>query len=142
VAGKRVGVDVQQPSVPCEADAGQHRHDAGGEQRLHHVHVGVAGRKAHRAEADDAAIDREVGWCDVRQSARTISAGQPDGADAGRGQCGHEACVDESRQDRDHDRQSRLVGDAQSLDLPLLDARHLQRRVDFPAAAMDNRQRC
>ena len=51
----------------------------------------------------------------------------------------HEPRVDRAGQHRDDDVERRVVGDAQAVDLPLLDAGGLQRRVDFLAAAMHDR---
>ena len=53
---------------------------------------------------------------------------------------GDEPRVDGAGQHRDDDVERRLVGDAQPVDLPLLDAGRLQRRVDFLAAAVDDDQ--
>src|SRR5439155_18251293 len=54
---------------------------------------------------------------------------------------GDEARVHGARQHGDDDVERRLVGDAQAIDLPLLEAGDLQRRVDLFAPAVHDRHR-
>ena len=65
----------------------------------------------------------------------------PTAANAGGVERRDEPCVDRARQHRDDDVERRFVGDAQAVDLTLLDAGGFQRRVDLLAAAVNDRRR-
>src|SRR5262245_10308438 len=80
-------------------------------------------------------------WRRLNQAATRIGAGQPDRTDAGGRERRDQSRVDRSRQNVDHDIQRGVVGNAQAVDLTLLDPGHLQRRIDLFAAAVDDDDR-
>ena len=78
---------------------------------------------------------------DVGEADSRVGPRQSNGAHAGSRKRRHQPGVHRSRQHPDHHREGGIVGDAKAVDLPLLDAGRIQRRVDFLAAAMNDDER-
>ena len=74
------------------------------------------------------------------QAATPVGACQSDGRHAGNRQRGDEPRVHRPRQDRNDDVERRLIGDAQAVHMPLLDAGRFERRIDLASPAVDNQQ--
>ena len=107
-------------------------------------------QQARRAVADRGADQSQIhtvtGDGDDRRGALhrchgRISAGQPDRVGARTAHGRDQTRVDRARQDRHDDIERSRIGDSQSIDLLLRDARGIERRVDLAAAAVDHDQR-
>ena len=100
---------------------------------------------AHRL-SDPSEIDRRTASRYVRRrclypSNPRVGSRQAHSRNAGRAQGGNKPRIYKARQNADHNLERRLVGDAQSVDLPLLDACSSERRVDLATASVDDDER-
>ena len=129
-------VDVEQPPIASETDTGDHRHEAAGRQRMHDLHIGAFVRNADAPEIDEAAVHGPMRRRRRRQAARGVGAGQSHRPDARGVERRHQPRIHRAGQHRDDDVERRFVGDAQPVDLSLLDAGNPERGVDLLAAAM------
>jgi hypothetical protein len=93
------------------------------------------------AQIDRPAVQGAVRRRGFAETARAVGTGQPDRRNACRRERRNETGVDGPSQDGDHDVQRRVVGDSKTVDLPLLDARRRERRIDFLAPSVDDDQR-
>ena len=76
MACHRIGVDVEQLSVLCHADAAHDRHEAVVHQRLEQTRVRLAAGHSDTSKLDRSAVYRLVRRREIRQTASTIRAGQ------------------------------------------------------------------
>ena len=129
------------PSAPAPMHA-MHRHEPALEQRRRAA-ASATPAPARRPGRDRRVVHRppDAAAPASTRPTRPSAPVRPTAPTPGRVQRGHQPRVDRARQDRDHDVERGGVGDAKPVDLALLDAGGLQRRVDFLAAAVDDDER-
>ena len=143
VPRQRVGVDVEQLRRPrrrrCwRRPARSRRASSVVEQR----DVGASDRNADAAQIDRSGRrPSRCGGAASRQPAAPSAPVRPTAATPAASSAATNRVLTAPGQHRDHHVERRVVGDAQAVDLALLDARGLERRVDLLAAAVDDDER-
>ena len=94
-----------------------------------------------RPRSTDRAARRFVRRRRLDSADSRVGPGKANRLDAGRAQRRHEPRIHEAGEHADDDLERRLVGDAQPVDLALLDADPRERRIDLASAAMHDDQR-